>query len=98
MTSRHAVDFQPGYSHDVDHITDLQVGGADTASNMWHLESGVNRSEGAQLSGLLRRTPVTAGSAFRSFSFTDRGAGLPETVSMIGHVSRVGGAVVMAVP
>ena len=97
-TSPHAVKYLDGYSHDVDHITGLQLGGRDDASNMWHLQSGVNRSEGAQTAALLRRTDVEPEAAFNSFVFQDRGRRqVPEVVSMIGHVDRVTGGIALAV-
>ena len=34
---------------DVDHLIDLQLGGADLVSNMWLLDSSVNRSLGSQI-------------------------------------------------
>jgi RHS repeat-associated protein len=34
---------------DIDHMVDLQLGGSDTVSNMWPLNSSVNRSLGAQI-------------------------------------------------
>ena len=37
---------------DVDHLLDLQLGGADTLANMLPLDSSVNRSLGAQIRGL----------------------------------------------
>lgn len=45
----------PGY--DVDHIVDLQLGGADHVSNMRPLDASVNRSMGAQISYLIRDLP-----------------------------------------
>ena len=45
----------PGY--DVDHIVDLQLGGADHVRNMRPLDASVNRSMGAQISYLIRDLP-----------------------------------------
>ncbi len=47
---------------DVDHLIDLQLGGANTPSNMWPLDLTVNRSLGAQvacqIAGYAAGTPV----------------------------------------
>lgn len=48
---------------DIDHIIDLQLGGADDLTNMSPLDYGVNRSLGAQIqcriTGLPVGTPVS---------------------------------------
>jgi filamentous hemagglutinin len=36
-------------TQDVDHLLDLQLGGQNTLSNLWPLDSSVNRSLGAQI-------------------------------------------------
>jgi hypothetical protein len=41
-------------SLDVDHIIELQIGGADAGENMWLLESGFNRSVGSSISQRVR--------------------------------------------
>lgn len=43
---------------DVDHMIDLQLGGADDISNMSPLDLSVNRSLGAQIAWQLRGVPV----------------------------------------
>jgi filamentous hemagglutinin len=45
----------PGY--DVDHMVDLQLGGSDTVSNMWPLNSSVNRSLGSQIQWQIKGLP-----------------------------------------
>jgi len=42
---------------DVDHAIDLQLGGSDTVSNMWPLNSSVNRSLGAQIQQQIKNIP-----------------------------------------
>ena len=42
---------------DADHIHELQAGGLDIASNMWMLDSGVNRSVGAQIMNRIKDLP-----------------------------------------
>ena len=43
---------------DIDHAVDLQLGGADTVSNMWPLNSSVNRSLGSQIHQQIKDLPV----------------------------------------
>lgn len=43
--------------YDVDHIIDLQLGGADDISNMWFLDRSVNRSMGSQINYLIKDLP-----------------------------------------
>jgi hypothetical protein len=43
---------------DVDHIIDLQLGGADEVANMTPLDSSVNRSLGPQIAAQLRGVPI----------------------------------------
>jgi len=43
---------------DIDHMTDLQLGGADELANMSPLDLSVNRSLGAQIGAQLRGVPV----------------------------------------
>ncbi len=43
--------------YDVDHVIDLQLGGADHVSNMRPLDASVNRSMGAQINYLIRDLP-----------------------------------------
>jgi len=43
---------------DVDHAIDLQLGGKDIVSNMWPLDSSVNRSLGAQIQQQIKNFPV----------------------------------------
>ena len=56
-------------SLDVDHIIELQIGGADAGPNMWLLESGFNRSVGSSISqrirGQIRSVLQAANSEFR---------------------------------
>ena len=42
---------------DIDHAIDLQLGGSDTLSNMWPLNSSVNRSLGAQIQQQIKNLP-----------------------------------------
>ena len=44
-------------SHDVDHIIDLQLGGADGVNNMTGLDRSVNRSLGSQINHLIGSLP-----------------------------------------
>ena len=44
--------------NDADHIVDLQLGGADTVSNLWPLNSIVNRSLGAQIQQQIKNLPI----------------------------------------
>ncbi|MBM6403444.1 ricin-type beta-trefoil lectin domain protein [Phycicoccus sp. CSK15P-2] len=46
---------------DVDHVIDLQLGGADDLMNMKPLDSSVNRSLGAQISGQTRKRKLLPG-------------------------------------
>jgi hypothetical protein len=43
---------------DIDHKVDLQLGGSDTLSNMWPLDSSVNRSLGAQIHQQIKNLPT----------------------------------------
>jgi hypothetical protein len=43
---------------DIDHAVDLQLGGSDTVSNMWPLNSSVNRSLGSQIHQQIKDLPV----------------------------------------
>ncbi len=43
---------------DVDHIIDLQLGGADSFKNMWFLDSSVNRSLGVQISNAIKKYDI----------------------------------------
>ncbi|MGJ5037601.1 MULTISPECIES: RHS repeat-associated core domain-containing protein [unclassified Bradyrhizobium] len=54
--SRAGGDLVPG--SDIDHMVDLQLGGSDTVSNMWPLNSSVNRSLGAQIQQAIKNLPV----------------------------------------
>lgn len=51
---------------DVDHVIDLQLGGADAITNMSPLNASVNRSLGAQIACQLSGMPV--GTVIRSVS------------------------------
>jgi hypothetical protein len=44
--------------NDIDHIHDLQLGGADTLENMWQLDLSVNRSLGAQIQQQIKSLPA----------------------------------------
>lgn len=44
--------------NDIDHIHDLQLGGADTIDNMWQLDLSVNRSLGSQIHHQIKDLPV----------------------------------------
>jgi RHS repeat-associated protein len=46
--------------YDVDHIIDLQLGGANAADNLWLLNSSVNRSLGSQIACKLAKLPTGA--------------------------------------
>ena len=48
-------DIPPGC--DIDHAVDLQLGGSDTVSNMWPLNSSVNRSLGSQIHHQIKELP-----------------------------------------
>ena len=43
---------------DIDHMVDLQLGGSDTVSNMWPLNSSVNRSLGSQIHHQIKDLPA----------------------------------------
>ena len=43
---------------DVDHCVDLQLNGKDTLSNMWPLDSSVNRSLGSQIHHAIKNLPA----------------------------------------
>ncbi|QIE99987.1 RHS repeat-associated core domain-containing protein [Roseimicrobium sp. ORNL1] len=43
---------------DADHIQDLQLGGLDVMSNMWGLDSSVNRSLGTQIKNMIKDLPA----------------------------------------
>ena len=45
----------PAPGKDIDHKVELQFGGADSVTNMWELDSSVNRSFGSQLKASLNR-------------------------------------------
>lgn len=79
--------FDPAHTFDVDHMTDLQLGGANRAGNLWWLESSVNRSEGSQVAGLVRRFDLPDGTLFSSFRFADRGFGMADVVRTGGYVT-----------
>lgn len=53
-------------SHDVDHIIELQLGGADELSNMEPLDRSVNRSLGSQIHHAIKKHPV--GTVFGEFT------------------------------
>lgn len=50
---------------DIDHIIDLQLGGADDVSNMKGLDKSVNRSLGKQINILIKELPN--GTVLKSF-------------------------------
>ena len=56
--------------HDVDHIVDFQLGGADDVSNMSPLPSSANRSLGAQIAHQIKDYPE--GTVFGEFSIKER--------------------------
>ncbi|MBW0001931.1 MAG: hypothetical protein JO216_00465 [Hyphomicrobiales bacterium] len=58
---------EPG--NDIDHMVDLQLGGGDTLSNMWPLNSSVNRSLGNQIRLQIRHFPT--GTRINRFTITD---------------------------
>ncbi len=55
--------------YDLDHMVDLQLGGADTIENAWPLEKSVNRSLGKQIERAIRKYPY--GTEFSRFYFED---------------------------
>ncbi|WP_157640911.1 polymorphic toxin-type HINT domain-containing protein [Longispora albida] len=57
---------------DVDHLIDLQLGGADALGNMWLLDSSVNRSLGAQISRKIRKLGLKPGDVVCSLTITPR--------------------------
>lgn len=65
-TSRYRKDNSVPFTQDIDHITDLQLGGADDILNMKGLDKSVNRSLGKQINLLIRKLPV--GSILKNFS------------------------------
>ena len=54
---------------DVDHVVDLQLGGADNILNMNPLNMSVNRSLGAQIQARIKNLP--AGTRVNQVSITD---------------------------
>ena len=65
----HGDDSVPA-KHDVDHIIELQLGGADDLCNMEPLCRSVNRSFGAQIKNLLKDLPE--GAKINKFTIVDR--------------------------
>ncbi|WP_307625068.1 polymorphic toxin-type HINT domain-containing protein [Streptomyces turgidiscabies] len=57
---------------DIDHKIDLQLGGLDDVSNMWPLDSSVNRSLGSQISAQLKKQGLQPGDLVCSISITVR--------------------------
>ncbi|MCH0561468.1 polymorphic toxin-type HINT domain-containing protein, partial [Streptomyces sp. MUM 16J] len=57
---------------DIDHKIDLQLGGLDDVSNMWPLDSSVNRSLGSQISAQLKKQGLQPGALVCSISITVR--------------------------
>lgn len=55
---------------DIDHATDLQLGGSDTLSNLLPLNSSVNRSLGAQIQYKIRNLPP--GTVINLFTIGER--------------------------
>jgi filamentous hemagglutinin len=43
--------------YDIDHLKDLQLGGSNVLSNLWPLDSSVNRSLGAQIQHQIQGLP-----------------------------------------
>ena len=56
-------------NYDVDHIIDLQLGGADIVENMNPLDRSVNRSLGSQIYHVLKKYPD--GTVFGKFTIED---------------------------
>ena len=56
--------------NDIDHAIDLQLGGSDTVSNMWPLNSSVNRSLGAQIQQRIKNLPP--GTVINKVTIKDR--------------------------
>lgn len=56
--------------NDIDHGIDLQLGGSDTVSNMWPLNSSVNRSLGAQIQQKIKNLPP--GTVINKVTIRDR--------------------------
>ena len=65
-TSRYRKDNSVPSSQDVDHIIDLQLGGADDILNMNGLDKSVNRSLGKQINILINDLPE--GTVLRNFT------------------------------
>jgi hypothetical protein len=56
--------------YDVDHVIDLQLGGADGILNMNPLDKSVNRSLGTQLSNEIKDYDI--GTSFGKFTIGDK--------------------------
>jgi RHS repeat-associated protein len=52
---------------DIDHIIDLQLGGADDFKNMWLLDRSVNRSLGAQIARRIKSMDLAEGTVINKF-------------------------------
>ncbi|RKT02186.1 intein/RHS repeat-associated protein [Streptomyces sp. 3211.6] len=57
---------------DIDHIVELQLGGADDVSNMTPLDSSVNRSIGSQISRQLKKQGLNPGDRVCKINITKR--------------------------
>ncbi|MEV4640471.1 RHS repeat-associated core domain-containing protein [Actinoplanes sp. NPDC049548] len=49
--------------HDIDHLIELQLGGADDIANMWPLDASVNRSIGRQIANQIKKLGLKPGDA-----------------------------------
>ncbi|MER9406177.1 HNH endonuclease [Mesorhizobium caraganae] len=58
------------FGNDIDHIIDLQLGGANVLSNFALLDSSVNRSLGAQIWNQIKNLPI--GTAINKVTIGER--------------------------
>jgi hypothetical protein len=58
--------------HDIDHLIELQLGGADDIANMWPLDSSVNRSIGSQIAHQIEKLGLRPGDAVCSIVIRER--------------------------
>ncbi|MEI4234135.1 eCIS core domain-containing protein [Roseovarius sp. D22-M7] len=77
---------------DVDHILELQIGGADAGSNMWLLDSSFNRSSGSSIAQWIRssiRSTLRAARSDSDFMERAREANISVPGSTQSDVTRV---------
>lgn len=59
---------------DADHIVDLQLGGADDVTNVWALDTSVNRSLGPQINQQIKKWGLSEGDPVDGVTITDGSA------------------------